>query len=680
MSYSTNTNKKSTDMSNKTTSKNVFALLDNEHEQDSDTETVECTNTIMHNADSPKVNSESKPNKKGSWASLLVDTTLEVKSSGKSDVYEPSSDDNSNIEETTTPAVSVDADVNGEWSSVTYKGNRNKPKDTRSGKHFGRNRDYTHKKHNTFQSRNESGSDNSKSFADDIDDKPKTNKRVMEISNLEKTQTQVPSKPSYASVSAIAAESTSAGSNTETVTPKVLSTFRSSNQRPTKPSSDDQTIAKKSFAAKPTQRKTTINLPEYYGVRSGKDPYELPQREYDWVKRVGGLEKSEAIDHMFQGAMACAILYYDNYMVKNEYFKNKISEIASKKDELIELVCMQTTAILFHRLIKSDSCDIVKTILKNLPLYRCASANPSEKSHNCTLTEGKTAYARIRTNFMRDLQMSRMKDLHMYRGKTSVPCTEEERKAATERVEATEKKWSNYILQSVWNGNNPIHDCLYYGANQSLEFLLFHYFQNSMHNQLNHMMLLPNIQNETHLTIIENGIKASELSPSWNIIRKNQFNNCAQLYNSTVKTLHAQIHNLIEDEAGEILSKSAISDIVDKSMSDKATINEDNLASSIADVCKIGNMSESNSDEEADGDNDNICTLITNGDIEGMTKHIERCAKKGHYGIIQKTFELWKETASADHTGEFEDYLKDVEFLCEDYLKKPTKPSETSDI
>ena len=77
-------------------------------------------------------------------------------------------------------------------------------------------------------------------------------------------------------------------------------------------------------------------------------------------------------------------------------------------------------------------------------------------------------------------------------------------------------------------------------------------------------------------------------------------------------------------------------------------------------------------------DNANICSLIYNGDVEGMSKHIERCAKKNQHKIIEKTFELWKSTAEADHTGALNDYISDVEFLCTEFLKKSSVITESS--
>lgn len=664
----------------------------------------------------------SKPitSKPMSWSSVVsAVANPEVISTGEPDVYEPSnavhnvnaSDDNDGWQQAKSkqkkgnynPSNGNQSYGNQSHGNRSYDnqshGNRSYDnKYNKNSQQFGRNRDPHYKKPNSYNTRD--GSDNSnKSASNEFTDNSESNgpKRIMDIPiNNGTNNTSFVYNKSNDSESNSGQEYTNERSYAKPISSftklEAYKQNRSGNSsahssaRSSAHSSaqvvDDSQVAKKSFTAKTAPRKTTIDLPAYYGVRSGKDPFEIPQREYEWVKRVGGLEKSETIDHMFKGTLACAISFFDNYMVKNEFFKDKISTDEAKKDELIELVCMQTAAILFHRLIKSDSSDIVKTILTNLPLYRTVSGNPTERSNSST-SAGSIAYMRVRRNFINDLRISQ--------GKTATICTKYEKQAAADRVIATEKKWLNYILQSVWNGNNPVHDCLYYGANQSLEFLLLNYIQHSMLHQLNHMMLIPNIQNESHLTIIENGIKANENSGTLNIIRRKQFNDCAHLYNSTIKSLYAQINKLVDDEAGEILSQSAISDLVDKNMSknakqdatnsatNNANTEDCNEASDLIDASLTDeNLLASESDTEADGDNANICSLIYNGDVEGMSKHIERCAKKNQHKIIEKTFELWKSTAEADHTGALNDYISDVEFLCTEFLKKSSVITESS--
>ncbi len=676
------------------------------------TDTDTDTDTDISKPIISKPTSKTITSKPMSWSSVVsAAANPGVISTGEPDVYEPSSAVH-NVKAPITDDNVSDDNAGWQQAKSKKKGNNNQSYGNQSygnqsygnqsynnqynknSKQFGRNRDSHYKKPNTYNSRD--GSDNSnKSASNEFTDNSESNvpKRIMDIPINNGTN-----NTSFSYNKSNNSESNSGQEYTERSYAKPISSFTKleaykqnrsgnpSNNSSTNSSAqvvDDSQIAKKSFTAKTAPRKTTIDLPAYYGVRSGKDPFEIPQREYEWVKRVGGLEKSETIDHMFKGTLACAISFFDNYMVKNEFFKDKISTDDAKKDELIELVCMQTAAILFHRLIKSDSSDIVKTILTNLPLYRTVSGNPTERSNSST-SAGSIAYMRVRRNFINDLRISQ--------GKTATKCTNQEKQAAADRVTSTEKKWLNYILQSVWNGNNPVHDCLYYGANQSLEFLLLNYIQHSMLHQLNHMMLIPNIQNESHLTIIENGIKANENNGTLNIIRRKQFNDCAHLYNSTIKSLYAQINKLVDDEAGEILSQSAISDLVDKSMSkndakndakndtkNDANTEDCNEASDLIDASLTDeNMLASESDTEADGDNANICSLIYNGDVEGMSKHIERCAKKNQHKIIEKTFELWKSTAEADHTGALNDYISDVEFLCAEFLKKSSVITESS--
>jgi hypothetical protein len=718
-------------LSNKIPKNNRFtALFNDEHYEDDIQDEVqdehqEQTTGVEQIANSNSSSNSSSPKSSNpkTWASTVSDASPEGSTTGEpnspivSKVYIPTII----LETSNTSTVSDSSEVDGGgWTSV---GGTSKPKKNRKnnyptnsnsgdkgyksdkGYKGGRKHEYTGNRNN-YHNRNGSGSsktsekDNDSTYAnvatDETDETDETDatdttvlvaKKIMDIpissgsgfTERSKTdnETKTSHVSSYASVSTRASEITSSDEQN----PRARSNIA---RKPI--SENNNTVGKKSFSAKAVQNKGSIVLPDYYGKRSSQNQFEIPQCEYEWVKRVGGLEKSTALDHMFKGAMGCAIAYYDNYMAKNKFFTGKISIDENKQNELIELVCMQTTAILFHRLLKSDTCEIVKTILKNLPLYRTVSGNPSERSSTARTSIGSLAYMRVRRRFIDDLRTF----------KTGT-ASEAEKNEARLRVTAIEDKWSKYILQSVWNGNNPIHDCLFYGAKSSLEYLLCHYFENSMHHQLNHMMLVPNIQDETHDKILENGIKACDAQGSLNIIRKKQYNECGHLYNNTVKALHAQIHNIVKDEADEIISKSAISSMYDTALKsavdtefktdstanitsvseidveiDNLTMNANTDGITSGAIGSMGSVTSTIADVESDdaeGDDVNICSLISNGDVEGMCKHIERCAKNKQYKIIDKTFELWRAAADSDSSGQLNDYLTDVNFLCEDYLK-----------
>jgi len=375
-------------------------------------------------------------------------------------------------------------------------------------------------------------------------------------------------------------------------------------------------VKKKSFSQPVIQRTETIKLPDYYKTRVGEEQniYEIPQSEYEWIKRVGALEKANSVGEMWNGIMACAIAYYENkqFLQRNKFFANKLnSELAfnqSKQEELIELICMQTTAILFHRLVKSDSAETVKILLKSLPLYKAVPGNPVDMS-SLSRSNGANAYLRIRHAYINDLRTIQNK-----KGISD----KLEMDDASIRIKNTETKWLQYILQSVWNGNNPIHDCLYYGACTSFECLLEHYLKLNMHIELNIMMLEPNIQNETHVDIVKNGRKACEKQSSF-IIRNVQFEECEKLYNKTIELL-----------------KNYKKDV------------------------DIFETNDNISDVTSQGDNDNVYSLINNGDIDGMIAHINR--NKNNSTIIKKTLEIWQSTVDMDKTGQLVDYLEDLKY------------------
>ena len=238
---------------------------------------------------------------------------------------------------------------------------------------------------------------------------------------------------------------------------------------------------------------------------------------------------------------------------------------------------------------------------------------------NLSHSNGANSYLRIKHSYINDCRTIQNK-----KGNYST----KEINDASVRIKNTEKKWLDYILQSVWNGNNPIHDCLYYGANQSFECLLEHYYKLNMHSELNKMMIEPNIQNESHFDIIANGKKACEKQSSF-IIRNAQFVDCEKLYNRTIISLQNYI------KIDEKLEKLEI----------KEKLVENNVS---------------------DGDNVNVYSLINNGDIDGMIAHINR--NKDNKEIINKTLEIWQSTVDGDKTGQLVDYLDDLKFQTKDII------------
>ena len=417
---------------------------------------------------------------------------------------------------------------------------------------------------------------------------------------------------------------------------------------------DDKTdIKRKTFTAQSAPRSTgEVVLPEYYKNRMGEDKnqYEIPQYEYEWIKRVGGLEKSESIENMWKGAMTCAISYFENndYLQRNKFFANKINaglaENEKMQENLIETICMQTTAILFHRLIKSDSVETVKTLLNSLPLYKAVNM------HNYGSKYGTAAYSRIRLKYIDDLRIANNKKQQ---------ANKEEIAEAKKRIRDTNDRWNHYILQSVWNGNNPTHDCLYYGAYHSFEALLQHYLSTDMYVQLNNMLLVPNIQNESHYDIVENGKKSCEKQKAY-IIRASQFQSCERLYNKTIQYLRDELPRIIEKEATMILSDSMSDQEMEIITQLKTELKTDDTGS------------------ESEGDNTNVVEMIKQGNIEGMITFIKR--NKDKHAMICRTFQLWTESAKSDEI--LSDYLEDIksyEEIMDIYTTAESKNPVSSD-
>lgn len=379
-------------------------------------------------------------------------------------------------------------------------------------------------------------------------------------------------------------------------------------------SNNEIEIKKKSFSVQSVKKTSdTVILPDYYQKRMGENEYEIPQCEYDWVKRVGGLEKSESLEHMWRGAMACAISYFENkgMMQRNKFFSSKISsELAydeQKQDYLVELICIQTTAILFHRLIKSDSVDNIKVLLNSLPIYKAVTGNPVDMT-DISRSIGANSYMRIRYKFINDLRTVQNK-----KGLS----TDEEISEASKRIANIENRWMKYIIQSVWNGNNPTHDCLYYGAYHTFEELLQYYLKLNMQKELKNMLTVPNIQNESHSNIVENGKKACEKQSAY-IIREAQYKKCEILYNSTIKLLS----EYVESEPKQLIDNKH----------------------------KI--------ESDSDGDILNVHSLINTGNIESMINHLVR--NKNNKEIIINTIKIWNSIVESDSTGVLCDYLEDV--------------------
>ena len=427
-------------------------------------------------------------------------------------------------------------------------------------------------------------------------------------------------------------------------------------------------IKKKSFNAPLGPRKEELKLPAYYQTRSSDSNYVIYPSEYDWVKSVGGLEKSaDKTDALLSGILYRAIDYCEKYSKQNKLYAKFNPEFKNGRividenliEEKVDLVLRETLSIVIHRLIKSDSKHAIASIIgigdanhaKNIPLYRILPFDslihtPYEHS------ESTKAFLRLKRKYIDDLKISQ--NLKKIYNSNDV-------NAANLRIKTIENRWNNYILQSVWNGNNPIHDCLYYGAIETFTYLISHYYKKSMFVELNEMMSVPNALNETHLDIIKNGRTECEKRSDY-IIREKHFHQCSVLYNRTIISLRAHMDSLIQSEADNILSKTITTENSDATNQ----INQINQINQTNQTNQTNQINQTNAND-FDGDNLNVCGLITTCDIEGMINHITKCAARPNgLRIVKKTFELWQSTVESDLTHQYEDYLEDVKYQTKD--------------
>ena len=377
-------------------------------------------------------------------------------------------------------------------------------------------------------------------------------------------------------------------------------------------------VKEKKVFSKPTKKnETNLVLPPWYQTISGTNKYEIVPYKPERVRQMGGLEKSESNEIMFQGIIACAISIFDDkeYMISNKYFRDRYTVNYGEQEELLEDIMIQIASILFHRLIKSDSSLVLETICNNLPLYSIVQGNPLEKTQ-FSRGVGANTYMRIKQKWI---------NLHRKTGKETEAVKQEKLKS----IGDIKKKWTTYMLQSVWNGNNPIHDILYYGAINSFKTLLTQYNIHKMQKELYDMLSVANIQKENHRDIICAGKKACEESSNY-LFRRRHFEDCENIYNNTIQDLK----QVIQDEV-------VVEVKIDKPVLE--TLNN-------------------NSDTK------NIFQMLQNGYTVEMVDFL--MSNKDNVEVLDATITLWKEMIS--NQSNLQDYLTEVIECCEsDGLQLP---------
>jgi hypothetical protein len=357
---------------------------------------------------------------------------------------------------------------------------------------------------------------------------------------------------------------------------------------------------KKSFSNQTIKRDGELQHPEHYQIRSD-DKYEVPMNEYKWIRRVGGLEKADTIQNMIVGVVNCAANYFCDrtILLSNPFFKKYLENITIKdKDQetLFELILIHTTSILLHRLIKSDTVDIIKTLINSFPIYRVIHGNPFEHT-TLSNSNASVIYKHIKDKWLGN---QRIINNHKKNPESIDPLRLQK---AIDEDTFTHNLWSEYILQSVWNGNNLIHDCLYYGSKFTFGYLLEYYFTHNMIDELSAMMSKSNIQKETHKDIIYNGKKACEAQSTY-ILRKSHFEECERLYNKSIINIREH-----QKEKQPIV---------------------------------ITHTNTNTNTETNTYDTSNIIELINKQDVSCMVEHIVKCNQTKNYDVILATIDIWK--------------------------------------
>ena len=115
---------------------------------------------------------------------------------------------------------------------------------------------------------------------------------------------------------------------------------------------------------------------------------------------------------------------------------------------------------MLHSFIKSVSCYIIKVIINSLPLYRLplnlrGSDNKGVKYLSSNSSNALNVYHRLKNKWL-----SNQKIVSDYnKGNSQIDINEYNH--AIDYLNKTTSRWNSFGLQSVWNGNNFIHDCLY---------------------------------------------------------------------------------------------------------------------------------------------------------------------------------------------------------------------------
>ena len=402
--------------------------------------------------------------------------------------------------------------------------------------------------------------------------------------------------------------------------------------------------------AKPVENKVNEPLPEHYTKRDDNNEFQVQFNAAVFIKKVAGIEKSTNNQNMYQSILNCAIEYYSKpeYMMNTTFFRSKMGIDNESQERVFMLVFVQVISLLVHRLIRSDSVDIIKAIFQNLPLFDAVSDQHIRRTGDAKANEnlGIVVYERIRNRWISDMKI--IKNI----SKRSDEEYFVELEKATERTESMKKMLFDHLFQSEWNQNNLFHSAMYYGASKTMNELIKLGTERKMYSQLNKMLTVKNGINETYGDILTSGLADAEKNDKRNnvsniLFRKKAFDECRRLYGLCMEVLRAHSASLIEKEANAILSESGIDIDDDVSI---PNIEMPNISSDV-------NV-EPTSGVSNDFDDTNTIEMLQSGNMEGMIDYIIKNHKLGNVQNIRSTVGIWTNIATSD--SQYSDYLEDV--------------------
>ena len=301
--------------------------------------------------------------------------------------------------------------------------------------------------------------------------------------------------------------------------------------------------------------------------------YEIPfsgsyDKEKIYIQELGRIESSAInskegnYEDIVRDLVIKSIEYYDNKDLKqnNIYYKDLISLDEDIQEQTIEKLCIHTLGFALHRFIKSNNIIFTKFILENLPYYNLININYINCKFNEKESIGIIAFNKIYNKYINS--------------------------SSNEYINQVNKFWTEYIINSIFNLNNIIHDACFYASYDVIQYIAEYCDINKLNSTLLNLIETPNLENET-----------CEILLDFLIPNKNKTNA------PKCKILLDKIINFINNK----------------------TDNDDN-------------------DDDIDnvfGDDNNICFMLLNEDYEEIIQYIINLNSEKKKDIINKTLELW---------------------------------------